>query len=172
MPTKRLLLQEAITYSEAKASYDNVVHELSYEDEQAKFYNRIYRHRAVIAALVAHHLGLSPSACQVEEPKEWMGGSFNLCVPVRVNALQRVVIRFPLPYRIGDKFRPGNADEKVRCEAATYAWLRQECPSIPIPHLYGFALSTGQLVSAFLLYFFFFFFSFRKLAVFVCGIYH
>ena len=89
-----------------------------------------------------------------------MSGSFNLCVLVRVNALQRVVIRFPLPYRIGDKFRPGDADEKVRCKAATYAWLRQECPSIPIPHLYGFALSTGQLVSAFVFLYILFFFPF------------
>lgn len=147
MPVKRRLLRKEITYSEAKASTYNIVHELSYEREQLRFYNHVYRHRDDIAALVAHHFGLYPSACQVEEPTEWMKGSFNLCVPVRVGTLRRVIMRFPLPYRTGEKFRPGNGDEKVRCEAATYAWIGQECPSIPIPHLYGFGLSTGQLVS-------------------------
>nr|KMM64667.1 hypothetical protein CPAG_01019 [Coccidioides posadasii RMSCC 3488] len=147
MPTKRTLRGE-ITYSQAKGSDGNVVRELSYTAEQAKFYTRIYRNCDVISELVAHHLGICPSACQVEGPKKWMSGSFNLCVPVNVNALRRVIMRFPLPYRVGESFRPGNADEKVRCEAATYAWISQECPSIPIPHLYGFALSTGQLFTS------------------------
>ncbi|EAS37542.2 uncharacterized protein CIMG_02896 [Coccidioides immitis RS] len=147
MPTKRTLRGE-ITYSQAKERDGNVVHELSYTGEQAKFYTRIYRNRDAISELVAHHLGICPAACQVEEPKKWMSGSFNLCVPVNVNALRRVIMRFPLPYRVGENFRPGNADEKVRCEAATYAWISREHPSIPIPHLYGFALSTGQLFTS------------------------
>ncbi|KAJ5545186.1 hypothetical protein N7535_006432 [Penicillium sp. DV-2018c] len=54
------------------------------------------------------------------------------------------MIQFPLPYRIGEDHRPGNADEKVRCEVATYAWLQDNCPSVPIPRLYGFGLSTGK----------------------------
>ncbi|KKK15094.1 hypothetical protein AOCH_005603 [Aspergillus ochraceoroseus] len=41
-------------------------------------------------------------------------------------------------------FRPGNGDEKVLCEAGTYAWLQDNCPDVPIPHLYGFGLSTGE----------------------------
>ncbi|KMP10183.1 hypothetical protein CIRG_09864 [Coccidioides immitis RMSCC 2394] len=111
MPTKRTLRGE-ITYSQAKERDGNVVHELSYTGEQAKFYTRIYRNRDAISELVAHHLGICPAACQVEEPKKWMSGSFNLCVPVNVNALRRVIMRFPLPYRVGENFRPGNADEK------------------------------------------------------------
>ncbi|KAF7158008.1 hypothetical protein CNMCM6106_004297 [Aspergillus hiratsukae] len=55
-----------------------------------------------------------------------MHGSFNLCVPVTVEEFGRVIIRFPLPYRVGDSFHPGNSDEKVKCEAGTYAWLQQE----------------------------------------------
>ncbi|RLL93487.1 hypothetical protein CFD26_100822 [Aspergillus turcosus] len=73
-----------------------------------------------------------------------MHGSFNLIVPVTVEEFGRVIIRFPLPYRVGDSFHPGNSDEKVKCEAGTYAWLQQECPTIPIPRLYGFGLTTGQ----------------------------
>lgn len=65
---------------------------------------------------------------------------------------KQLMIRFPLPYRIGEYPCPGNADEKVRCEAGTYAWLQENCPIVPIPHLYGFGLSTGQTVRTFLRY--------------------
>ncbi|KAI2785775.1 hypothetical protein POX_h09534 [Penicillium oxalicum] len=37
-----------------------------------------------------------------------------------------------------------NADEKVRCEAGTYAWIEENCADITIPKLYGLRLSTGQ----------------------------
>ncbi|EER28268.1 hypothetical protein CPC735_061410 [Coccidioides posadasii C735 delta SOWgp] len=72
-----------------------------------------------------------------------MHGSFNLCVPVTTPA-NRVLVRLPLPYRVGEYVRPGNSDEKVCCEAGTYAWLRRECPSVPIPHLYGCGLSKAR----------------------------
>lgn len=55
-------------------------------------------------------------------------------------------MRFPLPYRVGESFRTGNCDEKIRCEAGSYAWLQKNCPNVPIPKLYGFALSTGETV--------------------------
>ncbi|EGE83252.2 hypothetical protein BDDG_06196 [Blastomyces dermatitidis ATCC 18188] len=65
-----------------------------------KFYTRIYRNRDAISKLVAHHLSIYPSACQVEveEPKKWMSGSFNLCVPVNVNTLRRFTEREHLPF--------------------------------------------------------------------------
>lgn len=84
----------------------------------------------------------------------WLHGSFNLCIPITVtvnnhnkssrsrrrqqDSSKRVMIRFPLPYRVGEDFRPGNADEELRCEAGTYAWLQDHCPTVPIPRLYGF----------------------------------
>lgn len=55
------------------------------------------------------------------------------------------MIRLPLPYRIGENRCPGNADEKVRCEVETYTWVKENCPTVPIPHLYGFGLSMGKL---------------------------
>ncbi|KAI9721625.1 MAG: hypothetical protein M1828_005116 [Chrysothrix sp. TS-e1954] len=57
-------------------------------------------------------------------------------------------MRFPLPYKVGEAFRPGNADEKIRCEAGAYAWLRENCADVPIPHLYGFAVSSGRMFTA------------------------
>lgn len=149
MPTTLPLLREEITYEEARQRETNTLHQLTYPKAQLEFYNFVYRRQTLIQKRVAHHLGLpSPSVCHVAAPKDWMQGSFNLCVPVTVGPSKRVLIRFPLPYRIGDKICPGNGDEKVRCEAGTYAWMQQECPGVPIPHLYGFALSTGQCFTA------------------------
>lgn len=105
----------------------------------------------LIRAIVAHHLAVDPAHCNVSPPEYWRHGSFNVCVPARVNAPDRgqpsfVMVRFPLPYRIGEITRPGNTDEKLGCEAATYAWLQEHCASVPIPHLYGVGLATGQQV--------------------------
>lgn len=59
----------------------------------------------------------------------------------------RVLFRIPLPYKIGEDHFPGNVDEKIRCEAATYIHIRQCCPEIPIPLLLGFGLPAGPSVS-------------------------
>jgi hypothetical protein len=37
-------------------------------------------------------------------------------------------------------------DEKLRCEVATYSWIHQNCPMVPIPCLYGFGFPDGQTV--------------------------
>lgn len=94
---------------------------------------RVYTQTPWLKSLVAHHLNLPfPDTCEVSEPTEWRHGSFNVCVPVTLHnwkekkqdrERKRVMVRFPLPYRVGEALRAGNADEKVRCEAGTYAWL-------------------------------------------------
>lgn len=153
MPTTRRLLRQEITYSAAKKDENNILHELTYWDQREKFFSLLYEKRSLIAALVAHHLGLnSEETCYIAARDDWLHGSFNVCIPVAIDSWRRhpgkrVMIRFPLPYRVGEAFRPGNADEKLRTEAGAYAWLRENCPTVPIPHLYGFALSTGQTVN-------------------------
>lgn len=156
MPTTRRLLHEEITYSAAKEKETNLLHQLKYPEQKAQFFSLLQSHNDWIRAVVAHHLNVSVSACQVADSGDWIHGSYNVCIPVTVSgispALQpgnRLMIRFPLPYRIGEEFRPGNADEKVRCEAGTYAWMEENCPDIPIPRLYGFGLSTGEDVKCF-----------------------
>lgn len=59
----------------------------------------------------------------------------------------KAIIRFPLPYKVGEDFRPGNVDEKLRSEAATYLWLQEHCPDVPVPDLLGFGFPGGQSVS-------------------------
>jgi hypothetical protein len=54
--------------------------------------------------------------------------------------------RSTLPYKVGECIYSGNAEEKLRIEAATYIWLRENCPDIPIPELLGFGLPGGHSV--------------------------
>ncbi|KAJ9248068.1 hypothetical protein C8Q69DRAFT_186948 [Paecilomyces variotii] len=151
MPKTRPLLRGEITYSTAQREEVNILHRLSYHDQRRKFFAHILAKKDWIESIVAHHLNLGPSNCRMEDVENWRHGSFNLCVPVVVNGWkwkqqpgERVLLRFPLPYRVGDAFRPGNGDEKIRCEAGAYAWLQENCPDVPIPKLYGFATSTGE----------------------------
>lgn len=154
MPKTRRLLHEELTYSRAKSKEINVLHQLNYPSQQSQFFTLLQSKRSWIRVIVAHHLNLpSSNTCQVADVGEWLHGSFNVCIPVTIlewNQKQqsghRVLVRFPLPYRIGENFRPGNGDEKVRCEAGTYAWIEENCPDIPIPRLYGFGMATGETV--------------------------
>ncbi|QPG98623.1 hypothetical protein C2857_007799 [Epichloe festucae Fl1] len=150
--TTRPLLSGPITLSAARAKSSNVLHALAYPQQKEDFYERIERHRPLLAHVVAHHLGTESTEIDISPQEYWRHGSFNLCVPTRVDVDRSVkpavpefvFLRFPLPYRVGEATNPGNSDEKVNCEAATYAWLQENCPSVPIPKLYGFGLSTNQ----------------------------
>ncbi|KAI9732709.1 MAG: hypothetical protein M1818_007443 [Claussenomyces sp. TS43310] len=151
MLKSRRLPRGEITYSAAKDKEVNILHQLGYYDKEQQFFDRIYQKRPWIKAVVAHHLRLSsPDECHVASMQFWFHGSYNVCVPVTITSwtgkqlAQRVLLRLPLPYRVGETFRPGNGDEKIRCEAGTYAWLQENCPDVPIPRLYGFATSTGE----------------------------
>lgn len=159
MPKTLPLLRGDITYSFAKEEEVNILHRLGYPAQRAKFFNHVFKKRNWIEAIVAYHLNLGSSKlCRMDGLEKWHHGSFNLCVPVTVNDCRwkqqpgkRLLLRFPLPYRVGDAFRPGNGNEKIRCEAGAYAWLEENCPDVPIPKLYGFATSTGETVCSFVL---------------------
>ncbi|PWY94186.1 hypothetical protein BO94DRAFT_485992 [Aspergillus sclerotioniger CBS 115572] len=144
---RRRLLKGEITYSAAKERETNVLHTLGYWNQQNNFLGDLLKKSNLVEATVAHHLGLRSTSCHVADSKEWLSGTFNVCIPVYVDGVRTcpsLLVRLPLPYRIGEKSNQGNADEKVLCEAGTYAWLQQDCPEVPVPRLYGFGLSTGQ----------------------------
>ncbi|KAJ9199358.1 hypothetical protein DTO164E3_4670 [Paecilomyces variotii] len=147
---KRRLLRGEITHAAAKEQDANILHQLGYRDRKIRYFTHLDRNRKLIERTVAHHLGLrSADACRAVDVEDWIHGSFNVCIRVDVDGQGRdprkqLMMRFPLPYRIGEECCPGNADEKVRCEVGTYAWLQENCPTVPIPRLYGFGLSTGQ----------------------------
>ncbi|KAM3439878.1 hypothetical protein MY4824_002385 [Beauveria thailandica] len=148
--TTRDLLSGPITLSSAKSRGSNVLHALRFPLQKREFYARIERQRHLLSHLVAHHLNTDLANVTISGQEYWRHGSFNLCVPVHVdNAAdptipQYTMVRFPLPYRVGEATNPGNSDEKIRTEAATYAWIHQNCPDVPIPRLFGFGLSTKQ----------------------------
>lgn len=149
MPHSRQLIQRRITYSEANLSDFNILHELGYLPQQVDFFLHLDDKHEWIKTVVAHHLGLkSSSDCHVAGISDSLYGSFNICIPITIDSWhgKRILIRFPMPHRVGEIFRPGNVDEKIQCEAGSYAWLQENCPDVPIPELYGFALSTGESV--------------------------
>jgi hypothetical protein len=146
------LLRGTTTLEAALEQEENMLVNLAYPEQRLDFFVWLKCHRRDIEETVSYHLGLTRSEiCRLGEVGEWIHGSFNVCIPVYVdnwhdNPGKRVLIRFPLPYKIGESTFPGNADEKLRCEAATYIWIRDHCPSIPIPHLWGFGFVGGQSV--------------------------
>ncbi|KAG5292438.1 hypothetical protein I7I48_04535 [Histoplasma ohiense] len=139
MPITRHLLREEITYSTAKGREANILHQLGYHDKQTFFF-KLNDSRDWIKSVVTHHLGLVAGLvdlCRVAEVEDWFHGSCNVCVPVTIEdeiwkrkkqGGRHVLLRLPLPYRIGEVFRSRNGDENVRCEAGTYAWLQENCP--------------------------------------------
>ena len=145
MPKTLRPLRKEITYSEARREdvHIQVLRRLRIYDKQNEFFVGLSLQTELIKVVVAHRLGLSSTKqCQVADVEDWLHGSYNVCIPVCINNWNdkaqsgtRVLLRPPLPYRVGEDFRPGNADEKIRCEAGTYAWLQENCPDIPIPPL-------------------------------------
>ncbi|RAH80324.1 hypothetical protein BO86DRAFT_410877 [Aspergillus japonicus CBS 114.51] len=116
------LLRGSITLDEALDQEEDMLLELSFPTSRVKFFVSLYSRRHDTATLVAEHSLLSRcDQCFVGEVKEWIHGSFNVCIPVRVEGRakglpRRVMIRFPLPYKVGEALNPDNVDEKLRCE--------------------------------------------------------
>ncbi|KAH6624684.1 hypothetical protein B0J18DRAFT_367965 [Chaetomium sp. MPI-SDFR-AT-0129] len=147
------LLQGTITLEDALRDDENVIQKLQYPERRAIFYVYLYRRRAHISKLVSRHLNLPLTSFRLGQIKEWVHGSFNVCIPIHIKPSQpglpeKAIIRFALPYKTGDEHFFGNADEKVRCEAATYLWLQQNCPDVPIPRLYGFGFPGSRSFTA------------------------
>jgi hypothetical protein len=151
-PTTLPLLYGKMTLAEALDEEDNVLFPLAYSSQREDFLFWIYEHREDFKALVSLHLDLTNSeTCRFGEFREWKHGSFNVCIPVyidnwRKHPGKRVLLRLPLPYKVGESICPGNADEKLRAEAAAFIWIQDNCPDIPIPFLWGFGFPSGQSV--------------------------
>lgn len=142
-----LLTGRTICLEDALDGDDDVLAELRYPEQEREFWDYLIAHRADIETLVCYHLNITQ--CHVCVAETWKTGSFNTCVPILIPASghqgpQKIFIRFPLPYKLGEVNNPGNVEEKLRTEIAVYIWLRKHCPDISIPTLYGFGLPDGQ----------------------------
>ncbi|KAF4987525.1 hypothetical protein FDECE_15401 [Fusarium decemcellulare] len=145
------LLRGQITLEEALEEDVDIVRELSYPDKQNDFWLHLNANRAQIEQVVCRHLNVSQSDFSLGDVAEWIHGSYNAIIPIHIDEAAQgsrlppqAIIRFPLPYKVGEDFRPGNSDEKLRSEAATYCWMRQNCPEIPVPRLFGFGFPGNQ----------------------------
>ena len=145
-------LRGEISLDAALAAEQNMLLKLTYDQKRSALLDYLYDHKCQIEAIVSYHLNLpATSICYIAPESDWIHGSFNICIPIYVNnqnghSEKRVIIRFPLPYKIGEEAFPGNTDEKLRCEVATYVWIHENCPDVPVPQLLGFAFSGCHCV--------------------------
>lgn len=131
----------------ALSNDDDMLTRIAYPAQKQAFWTFLSTKTAEIEAIVSDHMRVK--TCRVGGVNTWISGSFNVCIPVYINPAcdACVLIRIPLPYKVGEAKNPGNVDEKLRCEAATYMWIQQESPTTPIPKLYGCGFPDGQTVS-------------------------
>jgi hypothetical protein len=139
----------AQTYSELADDDHNMLIQSQWPRQQSEFMDYLWHEADALEQVVAHHLSLRPhQKCSIAPYKEWLFGSFNVCIPVRVEENLRVVVRVPFPHRFVSQTSPHMASEKIRGEAATFAWLTSHCPNVPIPRFWGFGLSDGRAYTA------------------------
>jgi len=146
--------KECFTKEEVLGSDLDMIPALSDLQNTVEFQQQLELQRAQIIELISRHLGVPQSDFVLSQPSEWIWGGFNICLPIHIHLgaarhhklPERALIRFPLPFNVGEEFSPGSVDEKLRCEAATYIWLRSNCPSIPIPRLLGVGFPGTQSV--------------------------
>ncbi|KAL3953719.1 hypothetical protein ACCO45_011675 [Purpureocillium lilacinum] len=145
------LIRGSISLQDALLEDDDILQKLSYPEKRLQFWYQLYQSRPEIEDLVAWHLNLARTDVRVGDVTQWLHGGFNASIPVYVEPQyrsaslpQRVMLRLPLPYMNGEAHGLASADEKLRCEAATYLWLQQHCPNIPIPKLLAFGLPCLQ----------------------------
>ncbi|RSL69901.1 hypothetical protein CEP53_002048 [Fusarium sp. AF-6] len=139
------LLRGDMSLEEALEEDLDIIRELAYPEKRREFSLHLNNERDQIAEVVSRHLNLRQSDFSLGDANEWIHGSFNACIPVHIEEDARgsslpaqALVRIPLPYKVGEDYNPGNVDEKVRSEAATYIWMQKNCPDVPIPRLFGF----------------------------------
>jgi hypothetical protein len=147
MPHALPLLRGTITLDQALSHDDDIFCQLSYPRLRQEFFSYLTTHIPEIERLVSFHLVVGK--CRASDSETWLYGSFNVCIPVFISppsTIRSVLFRIPLPYKVGEAKFSGNVDEKLRCEVASYLWIQDNCPDVPIPFLFGFGFPDGPTV--------------------------
>lgn len=139
------------SYKSAAAKETDAIKTIKDNRKTMSFCKYLLGCKTDVETLTAHHLGLaSGQRCVMLGLQEWIAGRFNVCIPVSVTdtdgTCRKVMMRCAIPHMMAEDTHPGTIEEKMRCEVATYAYFQEECPEIPIPHLFGFCLPDGQKV--------------------------
>jgi hypothetical protein len=137
------------TWKDIEGEDDNMLVKLERPQLRREFEAYLQDHTTEIQDIVSHHLSLKQHQhCTVAEQSSWMYGDFNACIPITVSnwRTQRLLLRCPFPHMLSGSHTTDKADEKVRCEAATFTWISQNCTQVPVPRLWGFGLPGGLRV--------------------------
>lgn len=139
------------TLDDALAAETDILPALKAPQQTVRFRReQLEARRSQIQQVVCRHLNISSNKLVLSETSEWIHRGFNICLPIEIldtrsqKLPRKAMMRVVLPHAVGESYSPGTVDEKVRCEAATYAWLQRECPDIPIPQLLGIGLPGGR----------------------------
>lgn len=154
----KALLHGFITLSGAEEDEEDMRPRLIYAQQRGAFYEELEAQRHEIKSVIASHCGLTnPDLVHVSAMYDdtrlfWLHGSFNVCIPATIDQPgkslpAKMAFRVPLPYKVGEHHYPGNCEEKIRSEAATYIWINENCPDIPTAILRGFGIAGGMSVS-------------------------
>lgn len=127
--------------AEAIESEDNELASMRYPDLARQLYDAIGCQKTELEHMICKLLRVQ--TCRIVPSNLWASGSFNAAILVRLPQGKNAYLRLPFGHRIGEGPFPGNADEKIQTETATYMWLQEHCPDVPIPTLYAFGLPNG-----------------------------
>ncbi|KAM3557455.1 hypothetical protein ARSEF4850_005076 [Beauveria asiatica] len=142
--TERLPEPEPETKSlqDALDDDDNALVSMRYRGLEDTYRRHIESNKKDIEKMIYTLLGVR--WCRIMTPQLWKSGSFNLAIPVFLPQERTVYLRLPLYYRLGEDQCPGNVEEKLRTEIATYQWVSENCADVPIPTLHAFGLADGS----------------------------
>ncbi|KAM0245153.1 hypothetical protein ACHAQJ_010641 [Trichoderma viride] len=136
-----------VTVDEARDLEEDFVKLWLHDRAMEKFYRRLSRHQNHIKALTRHHLQLRKEEITIAPLKDWIHGTFNLCIPIQVkysHACRKFMFRCPMPHKLAEAQYAGTVNEKMGCEVGAYVWMQEKCPNIRIPYLYGFGFTDGR----------------------------
>ncbi|KAK8143181.1 hypothetical protein G3M48_007603 [Beauveria asiatica] len=144
--TERLPEPEPETKSlqDALDDDDNALVSMRYRGLEDTYRRHIESNKKDIEKMIYTLLGVR--WCRIMTPQLWKSGSFNLAIPVFLPQERTVYLRLPLYYRLGEDQCPGNVEEKLRTEIATYQWVSENCADVPIPTLHAFGLPDGSTI--------------------------
>ncbi|EJP62982.1 phosphotransferase enzyme family protein [Beauveria bassiana ARSEF 2860] len=117
--------------AEAIESEDNELASMRYPDLARQLYDAIGCQKTELEHMICKLLRVR--TCRIVPSNLWASGSFNAAILVRLPQGKNAYLRLPFGHRIGEGPFPGNADEKIQTETATYIWLQEHCPDVPIP---------------------------------------
>lgn len=110
-----------------------------------ELFRELLEKKSIIEAIVRSQLGVQN--CRIGHPDAWGCGGSHVAIPCRLSGGRSVYFRLPIPRAVGEACYPGNINECISTQVASYLWIDKNCPDVPIPTLYSFGFGDGTVVS-------------------------